>query len=174
MKQSAPIAVLLLAFSLTISGCSDSKTESKPVSTTTPAAVSTSSTAGTPSAVIIDAKRAFPQTLGDYKFKGWKTKKHDWGVSYSATYESSSEDTLKVIINDAPPAGREAWLPFFATGKTFKDKPMALDAKPGKLTMMVRVGARFRVDFKTRTGHAAQLRAAADRFDFAKVRQLAP
>ena len=172
MKQSAPIILLLLAFSLTLPGCTDSKIESKPVSTATPTAVSTASAAATPSAATVDAKRAFPETLGDYEFKGWKTKKHDWGTSYSATYKSSTKDKLKVIINDAPPAGREAWLPFFATGKTFRNKPMALDAKPGKLTMMVRVGTRFRVDFKTRTGHAAQLRAAADRFDFAKVHEL--
>jgi len=103
-----------------------------------------------------------------------KTKKHAWGEAYSASYKSPDKDKLKVVINDAPPKGREAWIPFFAAGDTYKGRPMALDKKPGKLTMMIRVGDRFRVDFKTRTADHIALRAAADSFDFEAVARLAP
>jgi len=167
MSPNAGIYLGLLLFILSTPGCKESKTSTDPVSTkaSTPAAVG---------AAAQSPRSAFPDKLGRYLFDGLKTKTHDWGHAYSASYKSPEKDKLKVVINDAPPKGREAWLPFFAEGKEFKGKPMALDQKPGKLTMMVRVGERYRVDFKTRTGDHMQLRAMAGDFDFSAVKRLSP
>ena len=167
MRSNACIYLGLLVFILSIPGCKESKTSADPVSTAASAPATTKDTAQNP-------RSAFPDKVGRYVFDGLKTKTHDWGHAYSASYKSPEKDKLKLVINDAPPKGREAWLPFFADGKLFKGKPMALDQKPGKLTMMVRVGDRYRVDFKTRTGDHVQLQAVAGDFDFSAVRRLAP
>ena len=171
MPKHVAITMGLLMFSLASPGCKDSKTSTESVSTAASPSPATASPAAAPKA---DARTAFPNQIGRYAFDGWKTKKHDWGHAYSASYKSPEKDKLKVVINDAPPKGREAWLPFFAAGNQFKGKPMALDQKPGKLTMMVRVGDRFRVDFKTRSGDHVLLRAVAEDFDFGAVKRLAP
>ena len=166
MPKKTPITIVLLTFVLTLPGCSDSKTAGDPVSTTAQSATTEKSKGP-------NARASFPNQLGDYAFDGLKTKSHDWGQAYSASYKSASKDKLKVVINDAPPKGREAWIPFFAAGDMFQGLPMALDKKPGKLTMMVRVGDRFRVDFKTRTGDHLRLRAVAKDFNFEAVKKLA-
>ena len=127
---------------------------------------------GAASKKAISVSSMFPESLNGYTRKFHKTKKKDWGNAHSATYKKG-DDELKVVVNDAPPEGRKEWATFFKDGKTYKDYPVALDAKPGKITLMVRVGKRFRVDFKTRTMTEDTLRNAADGFDFKAVEKVA-
>ncbi len=123
------------------------------------------------------AKRAtaissmFPDPLAGYTRKSHKTKPKDWGHAHSATY-IRKKDELKIVVNDAPPTGRDEWAVFFQDGKTYKGFPVAVEKKPGKLTLMVRVDERFRVDFKTRTMTEDLLRKAAEDFDFRAVQKL--
>jgi len=118
-----------------------------------------------------DPALAFPQSLGQWKLAGVKTKTKDWGKAYSSTYKRDKHE-LKVVINDAPPSGVPAWDAFF-TGEKLGDRPMALDLKADKITLMVRVGERFRVDFKSRNPEEAGLEELAKQFDFSKVEALA-
>jgi hypothetical protein len=172
MQTKFILSLIPLAMCLTPIGCEEATTTPPTTATKPTKATGSTKTAGatTPGATTPDS--AFPKKLGEYKRKGLKTKKKAWGTAHSATY-SNSGDELKVVVNDAPPEGREAWAAFFKDGKQFKGKPMAIDAKPGKVTMMVRVGKRFRVDFKTRTKSEEELRKAAQDFDFGAVRKLA-
>lgn len=121
--------------------------------------------------VAADPAMAFPQSLGQWKLAGVKTKTKDWGKAYSSTYKSG-KDELKVVINDAPPKGVPAWDAFF-TGQKLDGRPMTLDVKDDKITLMVRVQERFRVDFKSRNPEETGLEELAKQFDFGKVEALA-
>jgi hypothetical protein len=112
----------------------------------------------------------FPAELVDYKFDSVKVKdKSEAWKEYSATYKTGKKTgkELKVVINDVLPAGDPKWksdipsiektLGEFAS-KTVKDED--------KVTVMVLVGKRFRIDFKSRQISAEKLEKMAEAFDY--------
>ena len=117
-----------------------------------------------------DAEKLFPKELVGYKLHGFKIKdKSAVWKEYSATYKTSKkgDKELKVVINDVIPAGDPQWktqVPSVEAGiQTYPAKEVKDD---DKFTVMVLVGKRFRVDFKSREISPEKVKAMAEAFDF--------
>ena len=125
-----------------------------------------------------EAAKLFPKQLLEYKLKDVKIKeKSDEWQEYSSTYKTSkkSPKELKLVINDALLKGAAHWQDQReeATGKT-QGYPSKLEKGEDKHTVMVFVGDRFRVDFKSTTISPEKLQAMSEKFDFKPVAALAP
>lgn len=106
--------------------------------------------------------------LGEWRFKAVKTKEHDWGQEHSGTYVNGDQE-LKLVVNESRMDDPQAWSELFKTAETFEGRPALLDTRSDKETFMVRVGKRWRVDFKTKNPGKVDLRALARSYDFASV-----
>ena len=124
------------------------------------------------------ATKLFPTKLLEYKFKGVKikNKSDDW-KEYSSTYKTGGggDKELKLVINDGLLEGSSHWKDQ-REGSTEKTKgfPSKLHKSDAKSTVMVFVGERFRVDFKSTSISPDKLKAMAAAFDFGPVAALAP
>ena len=124
-----------------------------------------------------EAGKFFPKELVGYKLKDLKIKKKSetW-AEYSATYKTSKkgDKELKLVINDVFPIGAPEWKDQFSGSKdsisSFPAKEVAGDDKH---TVMVLVGERFRVDFKSRQISPEKLRTMAEAFNFDPVASVA-
>ena len=115
----------------------------------------------------------FSAMLGGYKLAGTKVavKSPEW-AEYKGTYQSGSKE-IKVVINDWIPEGKPDWdtkVP--ADGEKTQGFPSAFEEKSDKRTLMVRVGKRYRVDFKSTNMTAVEIRKVAGFFLFTKVQAL--
>ncbi len=123
------------------------------------------------------AQKLFPKELVGYKLKDVKVKDKsaEW-KEYSATYKTSKkgEKELKVVINDVLPDGDPKWkLDIPATEAGVQDFPAKEVKDEDKFTVMVLVGDRFRVDFKSREISPEKLKAMAEAFNFKPTLTLA-
>jgi len=120
-----------------------------------------------------EAGKLFPKELAGYKLKNLKLKKKsDSWVEYSATYKTSKkgEKELKLVINDVFPAGKLEWQDEFAEITELISGHKVKEVKDDdKYTVMVLVGDRFRVDFKSRKISPEKLQEMAKAFDFSPV-----
>jgi hypothetical protein len=124
------------------------------------------------------AGKLFPAKLLEYKFKGVKIKdKSDDWKEYSSTYKTGGggDKELKLVINDGLLKGSSHWKEQ-RDGSTEKSKgyPSKLHKTDAKSTVMVFVGERFRVDFKSTSISPGKLKAMAAAFDFGPIAALAP
>ncbi len=120
-----------------------------------------------------EASKFFPKELVGYKLKDLKLKKKsDSWVEYSSTYKTSKKGAkeLKLVINDVFPTGKAEWQDEFAevTDKISDHKVKEVKADD-KHTVMVLVGDRFRVDFKSRQISPEKLRAMAEAYDYKAI-----
>lgn len=125
-----------------------------------------------------EATKLFPRQLLEYKLKDVKIKpKADDWQEYSATYKTTktSPKELKLVINDSELKDFPRWgeQRDKATGKT-QGFPSKLEKGADKHTVMVFVGDRFRVDFKSTTISPEKLQAMAEKFAFKAVAALDP
>lgn len=106
---------------------------------------------------------------GDMKIKPKDDKWHE----IKATYKGDGGE-IKLTINDWPPAGNPEWKTKLepANKKTAGYMSM-MEQKDDKHTLMVLVGERFRVDFKTRDAKPEELERMAEAFDFDGLKKLA-
>ena len=125
-----------------------------------------------------EAAKLVPKQLLEYKLVGFKIKKKsDEWQEYSATYKTKkgSPKELKLVINDALLKGRAHWETQLAEAKKkTQGHPSKLNKSAEKNTVMVFVGNRFRVDFKSTSISPEKLQAMADTFNFKPVEALAP
>ena len=120
------------------------------------------------------AKRLFPATLSGFAQSSFKIKeKSDEWQEYKGEY-LRGQTVLKLVINDWLPKGNPEWEELMAEGsESVGGYRGLLKAKGNKVTLMVQVAERFRVDFKSRTMSGDQLREVAKAFDFSKVKRAA-
>ena len=167
-------ALFLGAFSFVIA-CdgSSSSTSSTTSVQQSPSIVVQDNAPGTPMLSKSQIMELFPKKLGEYKFDSFKTKPGPVGVEYSANYKhKKTKEKLKVVVNDVPPKGSPDWDRFFkGTTSEVNGNPSAIDGKPGKMTLMVRVGKRFRVDFKSKSPQGAPLEKIANDFKYSKLKK---
>ncbi len=117
----------------------------------------------------------FLKDLSGFALDGVKQKEKDrtW-VEFSATYQDEEKNKIKVVVNDVPPRGSKDWKPLF---KDFgvddiKGNEAAFEEKGDKITLMVRVGKRFRVDFKSRDVKRKKLEKMAKNFNFQQLKKM--
>ena len=110
-----------------------------------------------------EAAKLVPKQLLEYKLVGFKIKKKsDEWQEYSATYKTKkgSPKELKLVINDALLKGRAHWETQLAEAKKkTQGHPSKLNKSAEKNTVMVFVGNRFRVDFKSTSISPEKLQA---------------
>ena len=116
------------------------------------------------------AKRLFPKTLGTFAMSAFKIKpKSDAWVEYKGDYVRGTQ-LLKLVINDYPPNGNPAWAAKLAAGNDeVAGHTALLEAKSTKVTLMVGIKGRYRVDFKSRTMTGSQIKEVASQFDFERL-----
>ena len=123
------------------------------------------------------AEKLFPKELVGYKLKDLKIKdKSDAWKEYSATYKTSkkSDKELKLVINDVLPAGDPKWQEQVLPGEDLIGEYPAKAVKDeDKHTVMVLVGKRFRIDFKSRQISPEKLRTMAEAFDYKPAAKVA-
>ena len=110
-----------------------------------------------------------PQKVGDWTFKSSKVKAQDWGTEYSGTYANGA-DELKLVVNEATVDDPPAWAELFVKPEDFGGNQAMLDTRADKETFMVRVGKRWRVDFKSKSPGTVDLRAIAREYDFSALK----
>jgi len=117
------------------------------------------------------ARTSFPSTLASYrldKIIKQKNKSEVW-KEYSATYKNNSSE-LKVVINEHVPDGNPEWQKLFSQSeRKTKEYNAAFSEKNGKSSWMVRVGSRFRVDFKSKTESESTLKEISEKFNYAPL-----
>ena len=119
------------------------------------------------------AKGVFPSVLGSFAQGGFKIEEPAAGCAQYKSDYLRGQKSVKVVINDCLPDGDSDW-----DELTFDDEsevggfPTAL-AEDGQLkTLMVRVGSRFRVDFKSRNLGEDALVEVAQTYSWSKLKGL--
>ena len=119
------------------------------------------------------AKGLFPSVLGSFAQGEFKVQPEDEQcVLYKSDY-LRGQKSVKVVVNDCLPADPE-WDDLMQDGDgDLAGFPSALSKDGKTVTLMVRVGDRFRVDFKTKTLGTEALKEAAEGFSWPKLKSLA-
>lgn len=124
-----------------------------------------------------EATKLFPGKVLDYKFKDLKIKKKsETRVEYSATYKTTKKGKkeLKLVITDVLPVGDPSWFEqIVPSEEDTGGYPSKMHKDKDKHTLMVLVGKRFRVDFKSRQISPEKLIQMSKTFDFSPITKVA-
>ena len=120
------------------------------------------------------AKALFPSVLGSFAQGGFKVQPGDAEcVQYKSDY-LRGQKSVKVVVNDCLPKGDPAWDDLMSEGDSeIAGMPSAVEKDGRTTTVMIRVGRRFRVDFKSRDMDEAALQDAAETFNWSRLKSLA-
>lgn len=119
------------------------------------------------------AKGVFPSVLGSFAQGGFKVEEPDAGCAQYKSDYLRGQKSVKVVIHDCLPDGSSDW-----DELTFDDQlegegfPTTLAKDGQSKTLMVRVGTRFRVDFKSRNLGEDALLEVAQSYNWSKLKGL--